>query len=235
MSIARRETTWDDLANPFKVLGHPNRLQLLSTLEEPRPISRIDLRPCSETERDRSLTRQGVRHHLKKLEEQGLVRVAPSTNGSTTRYTYETDVSGIFRVCEALGDLASQGPQRLHQGAGPASGRPGDEETHAGPRLELVHGVNIGRTFPLTRGTEGERGWIIGSDPETEIDLPYDPFADPKHAEVARESDGFRLIDLRVSTQGTWLNWERMDVGSEAELQTGDVLGIGRSLMVFRT
>jgi len=64
--------------------------------------------------------------------------------------------------------------------------------------------------------------------------LAYDPYVSHRHAEVVRRADEHRLIDLRTARNGTYLNWRRMPPGGDSVLQPGDIVGVGRSLLVFR-
>lgn len=229
-------TQWADAATYLKVLGHPNRLELVGVLREPTPISEIDLGPATPTERSRVLTRQGIRHHLNKLQDHGLVKVVDRSRGGS--FHYQADPGGLYRVSEMLSDIASTGRPSVIGGEksspmGPA--KPEPKENASGAHLVLVHGVDRARCIPLrSSNIEAGRGWVIGSGPGSDVQLEHDPFLKDKHCEIVPEGDGYRLIDLRVSRAGTWLNWDKLELGGDRPLETGDIIGIGRSLLVFR-
>lgn len=50
---------------------------------------------------------------------------------------------------------------------------------------------------------------------------------------VARDGRSL-LLDLPGNRNGTLLNWKPLARGGVAELKAGDVVGVGRSLLVFR-
>ncbi|MEO7397883.1 MAG: FHA domain-containing protein, partial [Ilumatobacteraceae bacterium] len=55
-----------------------------------------------------------------------------------------------------------------------------------------------------------------------------------ENSEIRADGNDFVLVDLRSSRNGTWLNWRRLGAEVRARLEPGDVIGIGRSLLVFR-
>ncbi|MCA1813012.1 MAG: FHA domain-containing protein [Halobacteriales archaeon] len=115
--------------------------------------------------------------------------------------------------------------------AGPGAG----PSMEPGPKLVLVHGLIEGKAFPLRRpDLKGERGWVLGRKPGLHVSLDYDPYVSLENSEVLPEPDGYALVDLRSSRNGTWLNWRRLAKGERARLVPGDVIGVGRSLLVFR-
>lgn len=234
---ATYDDRWQEASTYLKVLGHPNRLALVAGLREPTPISQIELHPGDPSKRERVLTRQGIRHHLNKLQDLGLVKVHTTGNGGGS-FRYEADLAGLYRVSEMLSDIASSGEPRVLEGddatplASPMRESP-RRDTRA--QLVLVHGIERARLFPLSAsGPAEDRGWVVGSHPSCDVQVKHDPFVEGKHCEIVPDGDGYRLIDLRISPAGTWLNWDRLEVGGDRPLVTGDVVGVGRSLFVFR-
>lgn len=72
-----------------------------------------------------------------------------------------------------------------------------------------------------------------GRKPELPERLDDDPYVSLVNSEVLLKGDQYRLCDLGGSKNGTWLNWR--PVGPEpVPLTQGDVVGVGRSLLVFR-
>ncbi|HEX2022920.1 MAG TPA: FHA domain-containing protein, partial [Candidatus Thermoplasmatota archaeon] len=79
-----------------------------------------------------------------------------------------------------------------------------------------------------------ERGpWIVGRDPECEVHLPGDAFVSGKHAQIERHGGAHRVRDL-FSKNGTLLDWERLPAGEPRPLENGQVVGIGKTLLLFR-
>lgn len=238
----------DDVAPLFRALGYPTRLQLLSELRDPKGIKDLDVTPGPSGgvgRPDRTLTRQGIRHHLNQLAETGLVTIEQTSRDDHVSNVYRVSQAGLFRAAQMLQELATVGEVR----SGPAANGhrlspstdsdrpPWVQQTMApeGPRLVLVHGVGQGTTFPLDiKEIAGGRGWLIGNDPSVEIPLTHDPYAASKHAEIFRDEGVFRILDMRSSDRPTYVDWEPLDLGGASELKPGTVLGIGRSLLVFQ-
>lgn len=63
--------------------------------------------------------------------------------------------------------------------------------------------------------------------------LDYDPYVSLENAAVARAGDGFDVSDLPQSKNGTAVNWEVLPKGGRRELRPGDLIGVGRSLLLF--
>lgn len=231
---------YERLESYLKTLAYASRLELLSVLRSPRTLDEIHLTPGASQageNPDRPISRQAVQLHLDKLEEAGLVRVGlTERKGKRAIYEYTLDHARLFAVTEelrkvsALESLVTVDPNATEGLPAPAQPR-----WAAGPKLVLVHGVHEGRAFPLRAGASpAGRGWVIGRAKEAAVSLDYDPFVSVENSEVLQVGRQFRLLDLRSSKNGTLLNWERLPVGGEATLKPGDVIGVGRSLLVFR-
>lgn len=230
----------ESLETYLRILSHANRLELLEILREPRTLGEIRLTPSKPQARgnpDRTISREAVRNHLDQLAEAGLVRVRRTRgDDGRTRNQYVLDQSRLFAVAEELQKLSTLetrgDPEPRETIALQDTGRP---EWPDGPKLVLVHGVHEGRAYSLhERDLEGDRGWIVGRDSDAHVPLEYDPYVSKQNSEIVRTDDGYRIIDLRTSKNGTRLNWQRLAVGGEAGLSSGDVIGVGRSLLVFR-
>jgi len=236
----RRGVDYAQLEGYLKGLAYANRLELLELLQQPRTLDEIHLQPSiaqAGINPDRPITRQAVQNHLDRLIEMGLVQVGTTERkGKRPMNEYRVDHSRLFAVVEDLRKLAT-----IESGA-PLDPYTTIEAPHGkspawieGPKLVLVHGVNEGKAFPLRLAdAKSPRGWVIGRGKECQVRLAYDPFVSTENAEVLRTEQGFRLLDLRTSRNGTFLNWRRLPVGAEVPLGCGDVIGVGRSLLVFR-
>ncbi len=82
-----------------------------------------------------------------------------------------------------------------------------------------------GRTFET-----GPVPLTIGRSAENEAALAGDDYASARHARVETRRDGVWLLDLG-STNGTWVNGERMD--GHRRLNEGDVVRIGQTELRF--
>lgn len=230
----------DTLETYLKVLSHANRLRLLRLLREPRTLGEIELTPSPSQARgnpDRTISRQAVRNHLDQLVEAGVVRVR-TTRGDDgrKRNEYVLDQSRLFAVFEEMQKLTEL---ETHFQPDPretiAMGGDPSTEWDEGPKLVLVHGVHEGRSFPLRRSDlDDDRGWVIGRADDAHVPLAYDPYVSKQNSEILPTDDGYEILDLRTSKNGTWLNWHRLPTGGQAKLGPGDVVGVGRSRLVFR-
>lgn len=187
---------------------------------------------------DRNITRQGVQNHLDRLVEAGLVRAGTTDRkGRRAMNEFVLDHARVFAVVEELRKLSEFGPNvpldpfaTIHLPDSPTSA------WEDGPKLVLVHGVREGTAYPLRAAlVKPPRGWIVGRAAGAHVPLEYDPYVSAENAEILRSPDGsFGLLDLRTARNGTFLNWRRLPAGGVAPLRSGDVIGVGRSLLLFR-
>lgn len=128
----------------------------------------------------------------------------------------------VFETDEGLkkGDLVVSG--ELSEAPGPQTAeRPLVQP--AGPAAKLVlQGANDEWSI------EGDRA-VIGRLSGSEIEIE-DPGASRRHAEIRRDGEDFLVIDLG-STNGTLLNDSPV---TEATLEDGDKITIGRTVLEFR-
>jgi len=212
----------DELSDAFSVLSNERRLQLLAYLTEPHYMREI----ASHL----GIARQAAKDHVDKLLDAGLVeqRQGQRDSGPVTEYVVAPE--RLFELNERFGELGKleaktdRGLTRTRVEKTSAGSAPRGE----GPALVVAHGRHRGRVFPV----DGEGPWLIGRDPENDVTLDYDSFASNRHAELQRDPEGFRVVD-RFSTNGTYRNWTPLDRGGEAPLCSGDVLGVGKTLLVF--
>jgi DNA-binding transcriptional ArsR family regulator len=236
----------EHLSEVLSTLGNRQRLDILRQLTTPRSVGDIEAHR-QETEdgevREVPLTRQAILSHIDKLEEVGLVdtRVAEGDGSHTKEYLTRDD--HLFMVLEevrTLGNLAMDSagggvPDRtLVQESQPET----PEHEDALAQLILIRGIREGRTFPLHSKADPAQ-WYIGrerqvGDQQVDVPLEYDLFISRKHAVVTHDGDGFTLRDAE-SLNGTTVNWNReLRGGEEVPVEHGDVIGVGRSLLLFR-
>ena len=100
--------------------------------------------------------------------------------------------------------------------------------TYKDPKILLA--VNEGKEFTLGRRT-GKTGSLSES---ALVDLgPFNGFelgTSRRHALIARTGEGYEITDLE-STNGTWLNGERLVPNSAYRLQNGSLLRLGKMLL----
>ncbi len=230
----------DDVASVFRALSYPTRLEILRELRAPRVLDEIKVGPgpsAGQGNPDRTLTRQGIRHHLDQLAEAGLVDVSRATRNQHAAYVYAASPERLFAASQALQELASIGkihPLPSTNGHHPPPWTSSSQETHTGPRLVVVHGISPGTCFQLNGRDGSDRGWVIGRSDRADIALTHDPYAAEKHAEILPKDGGFALLDLRASDRPTYVDWEALPLGGASQLEPGSVVGIGRTLLVFR-
>ncbi len=97
------------------------------------------------------------------------------------------------------------------------------------PRGRLV----VTQSPSLQAGTVLDAGAVplsFGRAAENSVALDGDGFASARHARIESQRDGIWILDLG-STNGTWVNGERMD--GRQRLHDGDVVRIGETELRF--
>lgn len=209
------------LAEALRPLAEPRRLAMLHFLVRPRSTDEVAHRFRIET--------SAARRDLDELVEAGLAALVQAPAGPPA---YASNPSRLFMLADQFGRLgvpeADAEPAAAFRTQIP--GRPsGPVAALAGPALIVVHGLTAGAVIPLA----GPGPWTIGRDPERTVCLDYDSFVSGRHAELRGRGRDVALADLH-STNGTFVNWHRVPGSGEALLRSGDVIGVGRSLIVFR-
>jgi hypothetical protein len=235
---AAGEPDYDELGDYFKALGYGARLELLHELLLPRALNEITLaarRTGPGQQAGRRISRQATQEHLEKLMEIGVV-VAREPDAPTGKRQFVVNGPRLYQLMEEfrrVGTLMPGVPVGRDATVGLASRQAARPEP--GPKLVLVHGLHEGKPFPLRRtDLDAGRGWVLGRKPGLHVSLDYDPFVSLENSEVVPEANRYLLLDLPSSRNGTWLNWRRLDKAERAPLEPGDVVGVGRSLLVFR-
>lgn len=220
----------DDLVQSLKAVAYPRRLEILQSLREAKPIGEIEVSVSTDGGRQRCLTREGVRHHLKCLSDAGLVVTERASRGRQ-RHLYRYRREGLYELAESLRKLAEDAQAPLQ----PARPPTWEQPKVAGASLTVVHGADIGSTLAMTgKAPSPGRGWILGRGPNADLSVDWDPYVDAQAAEIVEEEDGYRLLDLRAASTRVSKNGRPLDRGSQSHLEHGDVVGVGSSLFVFR-
>ena len=221
-------------AQALEALSSTSRLALLRQLRTPKVLAEIQVKTAGPGDTARNISRQAVREHLDRLMEIGVViaREAERDYGPTVEYAVNHQM--LFALSEEFRGLARLRPAAEPEGAtlhGKTPAAPGEQR---GPALVMVKGLDEGKTFPLAPPLQGKGEWIIGRRRGVHVPLDYDPFVSSENTAVLWEEGTHFLLDLPESRNGTLLNFQPLAKGLRRALRPGDVVGVGRSLLVFR-
>ncbi len=228
---------YGQLGDILRVLSTPNRLELLRKLQVPRTSREISLTPFRRDpgrRPDRPLSRQTVEEHVARLQDIGLVQERATTREARPVIEYEVNQARLFLIVEELRRLCLL-QTTTGRTAATVRVRTSDDapEPHAavkGPCFVLVNGVREGEVFTLA----GDGPWSIGRGTASVVSIPYDPFLGREHATVRRSRSRFELEPSSSAANPVRVNWSPPLAGVTS-LQAGDVVGLGRSLLVFRS
>lgn len=245
MSVSEALLPADKLGEILSALGNANRLQLLEQLRTPRILSEIQLKPGSVREGenpDRAISRQAVRLHLDRLIEIGVVLAQKGERATGVVEEYVVNHQRLFAISEEVRRLGALTPRREGWGMETMSERmdtPADEvapdDGTTAPALVLVRGLDEGVAFPLTDATCDASGrWLIGRRRGLPVSLHYDPFVSGVHAAVQKGRAGLEVLGLPEGRNGTFVNFKPLHRGLARTLRTGDVVGVGKSLLLYR-
>lgn len=217
-------------------LHYPLRLELLHQLRTPKLLGEIHVVPhrAHGGSPERPAARETVREHLDKLVEVGLVRVDTVEADGRSQNRYAVVPQKLYELTEEMRRLST-----VYAGRGvgaDVTGTLGDAAevpAMTGPRLVLVHGLYEGKAFPLTEAAAHDGAWVLGRARGLAVCLDYDPFVSLENAAVARVDDRFEVSDLPQSKNGTSVNWALLPKGGSRALRSGDLIGVGRSLLLF--
>lgn len=221
------------LAEIMRAFANPLRIEILRQLKWPRTLGEIHVRPTRRGggRSDRLVNRVTVKHHLDQLLAVGAVQVRRMERGGHLVDHYVVQQRQLFVLGEEMHKMARIRPQApdILDGTAPADARPPDVAA-PGPKLVLVNGTYEGTVFPLE---VARRAWAIGRRREAPVCLDYDPYVSLEHARVVRAGAGFRVEDVASARNRTRVNWRALPAGDGADLRCGDVIGVGRSLLLF--
>jgi pSer/pThr/pTyr-binding forkhead associated (FHA) protein len=94
----------------------------------------------------------------------------------------------------------------------------------------LIHRDDSDRQHLTTLPRQGRLR--IGRTADADVSLPFDGEISRLHAEIERAGGEWLLIDDGLSSNGSYVNGER--VAGRRRLRSGDVLRLGATLLVFR-
>jgi pSer/pThr/pTyr-binding forkhead associated (FHA) protein len=129
--------------------------------------------------------------------------------------------------------LARLRPAEEPGGATIQAGLPKRETKVAGPCLVVVKGLDEGESYPLPPPfKKGE--WLIGRRRGLHVTIDYDPYVSTENTAIEWDAGTYYVRDLPDSRNGTTLNFQPIEKNERAPLRSGDVIGVGRSLLVFK-
>lgn len=226
-SPPRWDLDFDRLASDLAPLGSATRLRLLNYLTTPRYLEEI----ASFLQ----MNRYAAKKHVDQLLEAGMITRTPAQRGDALVVEYRIVQEKLFEVFDAmraLGTLRPVGASRDDTSRTKAAeAHPSDRRAGAeSPRLVVVYGIEVGASHVVDGGAQP---WLIGRDATCGLSLQGDPFVSARHAQVEWKGGAHVLTDL-FSTNGTTLDWARIDPGRPMPLQNGSIVGVGKTLFVFR-
>ncbi len=218
-------------------LGNPVRLQIMKQLREPKALGEILVKPHrkeGDEVPDRAMSRVSVRGHLDQLLAIRAVRIKRGVRKGKAVDLYEVNHGRVFTLAEEMRRLVLLRPQDLSGNQTELIGVP-REVAMEGAYLVLVNGVFEGKVFPLnaTVASDG-MAWNMGRSTDNPVCLDYDPFVSLQNAKIVFHEDKFCLVARLGTRNGTFLNWIEIEDDEMHPLRSGDVIGVGRSLLVFR-
>ncbi|GEM_PF-3538343 len=218
------------LSAHLRALAHPARLELLRLLRRPAAPAEMEVRPRrrdADLHPERAMSRQSIMDHLATLEEVGVVNRIEA-DGATR---YVTSAQRLFALVEELRSLTALEPSmRVDVEATLANGAADAPAWTPGPRLVLLGGPWEGRAFALA----GAGPWTLGRSRERDVALTYDPFASAEQARIERQGATLTVRPEEGARNPTRLNFATLATGAPRPLRPGDVIGIGRSHLVFQ-
>lgn len=227
----RWDLDFEALARDLRPLGSPTRVRLLNLLTVPRYLEEIAS--------FLKINRYAAKKHMDQLVKTGLVTKTPTqrTQGLVVEYrVVPQKLFELFDSMRALGTLRpALGGTEVARVDRTKFSAPAKARTAADaltPRFVVVYGVDLGTIVPL-ESTKGASAWTIGRDAGCDMRLEADPFASARHARIERQGGAYTLTDL-YSTNGTFLEWERLAPGQPRPLDNGHVVGVGKTLLLFR-
>lgn len=230
--MAVKSTASEPLAYIMKALGNPVRIAILRQLTVPCQLGDIKVAPHRKERGGapkRMMSRASVQAHLEQLLDVGAVRMVNGVREGRTVTLYRIDERQLFGLTEELRDLGRlNGQTDVLDGTAPA---PQTSAASEGARLILLNGPLEGRVFPLT----GAGPWTIGRDAAAFLRLAYDPYLSKQNSEIQQRGNAFAVVDLPSARNGTSVNWVALPRNSSTKLHSGDVVGVGRTLALFRT
>jgi len=211
----------DDLAASFFALSNDRRLCILHLVDEPHTRSELT--------DELDISRQAVTKHVDTLLEHGFVREVPSWTDAGPVDRFQVDPKHPYALGKTLVDLGKLEPEESPLGATegtPDAKAPSDPKAH----LLILDGPDAGERFDLDEGDT----WTIGRGDDRDLQLDHDPYIFNHQREIQTTPNGHAVVDV-YSSSGTVDNFAQLPEGGRSELGPGDVIGIGRTSLVYQS
>ncbi len=226
------------LAAALTVFSNPVRIAILRSLSAPRILRDVRVRAPGGGVPDRArgavLSRQTVKEHLDKLVASGVVVAREVERDGAPAVEYVLDHRALYALAEefrgfaklrSFADLDVHTLARSADSSAPEVG---------GPCLVLVRGLHDGAVYRLNPPAQGEREWTIGRRRGLDVSLDYDPFVSGENAIVSWRGGAFHVETVAGSRNAVTVNYRALGDGERRRLATGDILGVGKSALLFR-
>lgn len=220
------------LTAALDALANPLRLAIVRQLRAPRALREIEVRQTA-GDHPALLARQTVRWHLGRLVECGIVdsRGGQRDYGETTEFT--VNHQRIFSLAEDVRALARIRPV-VEPDAETVASDAAEPPSRPGARLVMVRGIDEGIEFHVDPRA-GQRQWMIGRRRGLAVSLDFDPSVSAENTVLAWKGSFHVVQDIPGSRNGTTINFRRLPPGEERRLVHGDIIGVGRCLLVYWT
>ncbi len=234
--VAPTPPRWDidyaSLARDLRPLASETRLRLLNFLTTPHYLEEVSS--------FLGVNRFAAKKHLDQLVEAGVASKSPAKRDVGVVMEYAIVPERLFEVFDAMRGLGTLKPVRGEMDPAARATRTKASDD-AGPALRgaaldarfvVMYGIDVGTVIPV-EVREGGLPLVIGRDAECAVRLRSDPFASGRHAHLERRSGRRVVVDL-YSKNGTLLDWERLTPGEARPIENGQVLSVGKTLLLFR-
>lgn len=216
------------LVQRLEALTNLHRILILRSLRAPRALGEILVRQDATGP---PLSRQSVRHHLDLLIANGIVRSRSVERDYGETSEYVIDHQRIFALSEELRGLARLKPTE-------------DPDGQTVPRLQdpilppprpcliLTSGLDVGTWYDLRSQRDG-KSWLIGRRRGADIALDFDGAVSGENSLIRLENGDHTVESLPGSVNGTRVNGQRLAEGARRVLAHGDLIGVGRCLLLY--
>lgn len=218
------------LTDCLGALSSPTRLAVIRALRAPKALKEIDVRAGPDAP---PMARQTIRTHLDVLLAVGLAtaRRAERPYGETQEFV--VNHQRLFALSEEVRALARIAPT-IEPSVITAPSEDYSPLQRGGPCLVLVKGLDEGRIFDLTPQT-ATRNWVIGRRRGLAVTLDFDPSTSGENAILRWNGKTHTVEDVPASRNGTTLDFRRLRPGEQVPLSNGQLIGVGRCILVYRS
>lgn len=228
----RDNLDFERLSTYLKALANPNRLELLWLLRIPTSVAELHLTPKRKEDglqQSRPMSRQAVAEQIEVLEGVGVIERLPDEEGKVGMRVVSQP--RLFALIEEMRTLTAIRPAvRVDVNRTIEDAAAETPDWAAGPKLVLASGPWEGRAFPLA----GAGPWTVGRHKEHAVALTYDPYVSGDHARFVRTGATVSVESMPGARNPPRVNFAPLSAGKPRALRAGDIVVIGRSLLVYQ-